>query len=128
MKDNVTDLNEYRERRLDDFFDDCLEVEREISVSVVASILQYVHRCAEMYQVSDALIHEAVIQAVMGAAADHIRADQEAGAFSDLLNYANEISGELLDDLSVKAGRDTDERQEWRSLMFAHRWRDEKAD
>ena len=123
----ITDLGQYKQERLEAHLDSCADLEEQLTRMVASTILQYVHSVADDFEVSDALVHEAIINTVLFAAESHIRSDQEPG-FKSLLNDLAEDSERLLQELDIKADRDSPERKCWHALLMAHRWRGEKAE
>lgn len=119
----ITDLGQYKQERLEARLQDCSDLEEELTKMVMSSILTFVHSVADDFEISDALVHEAIVKAVLFAAESHIRSEQEPG-FKDLLNFIAEDSERLLQEHDVKADRDSAERKCWRALMFGHRWRE----
>jgi hypothetical protein len=120
---SVTDINEYRaqqDEQVDQYLDDCDVMEEEIQVSMAASIGDFINQMADHYEVEGALIAEAIVGAILGRSACVIR-DLDDDASKDLVNYMHELSGELLDNLDIRKGRDQEERLEWRSAMYSHR-------
>lgn len=123
---NITNLNEYREQadaKVRQYLDDCEVMEEEIMVSMAASIGEFVDQMTSVYEVTPALICEAIAGAVLGMSGVAIR-ELDDDASKDLVNYVHELSGELLDDLGIRRGRDQDERLDWREAMYAHRLAD----
>ena len=123
----ITDLGQYKQERLEAHLDSCADLEEELTRMVASSVLQYVHSVADDFEVSDALVHEAINKAVLFAAESHIRSEQEPG-FKDLVNFIAEDSQRLLQEHDIKADRDSPERVCWRALLFGHRWQGEKAE
>lgn len=123
MTDNVVSMAEYRRRQddeIDAHLDRMEEIEMDIAVKMTQSMDAHVESVAEIYDIHPALVVEYCMGGALAILGEAIR-EHDSGAAKDVLNWINEISGDMLDSYEVRMGRDQDERLDWRDETFRHR-------